>query len=124
MKRIGRVVSGHHEFGPVSGGSDFPAGQMAALCGQRVWCVCVGMRGCEKRAGSSGGGGGGGPVVEGEIAHTLALCSVSVPRELLICSICGRGRRGRHNTCPAARATTVSGRYNCSSHLFSSLTDA
>lgn len=40
MKRIARVVSGHHEFGRVSGGSDFPAGQMAALCGQCV-CVCV-----------------------------------------------------------------------------------
>lgn len=40
MKRIARVVSGHHEFGRVSGGSDFPAGQMAALCGQCVWCVC------------------------------------------------------------------------------------
>lgn len=35
-----------------------------------VCVLCVGMRGCEKRAGSSGGGGG---PVEGGIAHTLAL---------------------------------------------------
>lgn len=41
-------------------------------------CACVGMRGCEKRAGGGdgggSGGGGGSPAVEGEIAHTLALC--------------------------------------------------
>lgn len=37
MRRNARVVSERHVFGRVSGGSDFPAGQMAALCGQ---CVC------------------------------------------------------------------------------------
>ncbi|KAI9537110.1 hypothetical protein NQZ68_028239 [Dissostichus eleginoides] len=64
---------------------------MAALCGQ---CVCV--RGCEKRASS---------LMEGRIAHTLALSSVpvqlcfSLQLELLICSICGRGHGVKQNTC-------------------------
>lgn len=74
------VVRGHRVFGRVSGGSDFPAGQMAELCGQSVYvCVCV-----LQPAG-------------GRIAHTLALSSVplqlcfSLILELLMCSICGPG---------------------------------
>lgn len=97
MRRNARVVSERHVFGRVSGGSDFPAGQMAALCGQ---CVCVDEGLWEEGQQPRGG----------RIAHTLALSSVpvqlcfSLQLELLICSICGRGHRVKQNTCLVAEA--------------------
>lgn len=45
ISRNARVVSEHHVFGRVSGGSDFPAGQMAVLCGQCI-CVCLSLSMC------------------------------------------------------------------------------
>lgn len=39
-RRIAEFVCERRGFGRASGGSDFPAGQMAVLCGQRV-CVCM-----------------------------------------------------------------------------------
>lgn len=92
-----RVVNERHGFGWVSGGSDFPAGQMAALCGQRL-CVDEGLReeGQQPRG--------------GRIAHALALSSVpvqlcfSLHLELLMCSICGRGHWVKQNTCLVAEA--------------------
>lgn len=97
------VVNEHHVFGRVSGGSDFPAGQMAALCGQ---CVCVWTRGCEMRASSL--------VEEGLLRLWLSprfpvqLC-FSIWFELLMCSICGRGHGVKQNTCPVAETRQAGG---------------